>query len=361
MFSAEAVDELLSRRGLRTPFLRLAKNGRIVPAQRFTGSGGAGAQISDQVLDDSVLRLFADGSTVVLQGLHRTWPAVGELAAGLADELGHPVQVNAYITPPQSQGFAAHYDTHDVFVLQIAGVKAWHVHEPVVSAPLAELPWETQADAVAARAQEQPLVEAVMQPGDSLYLPRGFIHSAQALGGVSIHLTFGIHPVVERDVLRAALKALEATGWRASLPAGWDPLSPEGGTQLKALLADIADAITGIEPADLGEILHDKAVALQRPTPVGPLAQLSASNALTPDDVVQLRAHLGVRPDGDEWVLPGGRRIDLVGADPAALSQLLGGFGVPVRHLHVALQEAVELGRRLMIEGILVVAADPTP
>jgi exonuclease III len=33
-----------------------------------------------------------------------------------AAELGHPIQVNAYITPPQSQGFAPDHDVHDVFV-----------------------------------------------------------------------------------------------------------------------------------------------------------------------------------------------------------------------------------------------------
>ena len=43
-----------------------------------------------------------------------------------------PVQINAYITPPQNRGFAAHYDVHDVFVLQIAGRKTWRIHEPVL-------------------------------------------------------------------------------------------------------------------------------------------------------------------------------------------------------------------------------------
>ena len=35
------------------------------------------------------------------------------------------MQINAYITPPENQGFAAHYDTHDVFVLQVSGSKRW--------------------------------------------------------------------------------------------------------------------------------------------------------------------------------------------------------------------------------------------
>ncbi|MGN0123439.1 MAG: cupin, partial [Rhodococcus sp. (in: high G+C Gram-positive bacteria)] len=36
LFSAEAVDELISRRGLRTPFLRVAKDGTTLPDSSFT-------------------------------------------------------------------------------------------------------------------------------------------------------------------------------------------------------------------------------------------------------------------------------------------------------------------------------------
>ena len=80
-----------------------------------------------------MLRLFAEGSTVVLQGLHRLWPPLIEFADQLAADLGHPTQVNAYVTPPSSRGFSPHYDVHDVFVLQVAGEKHWTIHEPVLT------------------------------------------------------------------------------------------------------------------------------------------------------------------------------------------------------------------------------------
>jgi hypothetical protein len=83
LLGLDDVDELLSRRGLRTPFLRMAKDGRLLPASRYTGGGGAGAEIADQVLDERVLGLFADGATLVLQALHRVWPPLVEFAARL--------------------------------------------------------------------------------------------------------------------------------------------------------------------------------------------------------------------------------------------------------------------------------------
>ena len=174
LLSAEAVDELVSNRGLRTPFLRVAKDGTTLPDQGFTAPGGVGAGVADQVSDDKLVRLFADGATIVLQGLHRVWPPIIAFSQQLASELGHPVQANAYVTPPQNQGFSDHYDVHDVFVLQIAGEKRWQIHAPVLESPLRDQPWTDRRRAGTAAGREPPLIEAVLQPGDCLYLPRGF-------------------------------------------------------------------------------------------------------------------------------------------------------------------------------------------
>ena len=136
LLDLDGVDELLSRRGLRTPFIRMAKAGQVLDSSAFTAPGGVGAEIGDQVRDDKVAALFGDGATVVLQALHRTWPPVIDFCTRLTAELGHPVQANSYVTPPSSRGFSAHYDVHDVFVLQLAGRKHWTIHAPVLADPL---------------------------------------------------------------------------------------------------------------------------------------------------------------------------------------------------------------------------------
>ena len=141
-----AVDELLSRRGLRTPFLRIAKDGAVVDPKRFTTSGGAGAEIGDQVL-------LRRRPAAVRRRQHRR-PAGPAPAVAAADRVrrlsspptsGHPTQVNAYITPPSSRGFSPHYDVHDVFVLQVAGEKHWRIHAPVLPDPLRDQPWQDRA------------------------------------------------------------------------------------------------------------------------------------------------------------------------------------------------------------------------
>ena len=76
-------------------------------------------------------------------------------------------------------GFDPHYDVHDVFVLQAAGQKRWIVHEPVHENPLPSQPWTDHRAAIAERVADEPVIDAVLSPGDALYLPRGWIHSAR--------------------------------------------------------------------------------------------------------------------------------------------------------------------------------------
>ncbi len=283
LFSLAAVDELLSRRGLRTPFLRIAKNGSVVGDSQFTGSGGVGAEIGDQIRDDKVAALFAGGHTVVLQALHRTWPALVDFSTQLASEAGHPVQINAYITPAESQGFAAHYDVHDVFVLQVAGEKHWTVHEPVHLDPLRNQPWTDHSKAVAEAAREQqPVVDAVLRPGDALYVPRGFLHSAKALGGVSAHLTIGLHTMT-RYLLIQELAALAANqvDLRTALPLGFNPGDPaQLAPELEKVVALFTDHLHTATPDDLAARLRRRTWSGNRPAPLAPLAHAAAISAL---------------------------------------------------------------------------------
>ncbi|RBY95607.1 cupin [Blastococcus sp. TF02-8] len=361
-----AIDELLSRRGLRTPFLRIAKDGAVVDAKRFTTSGGAGAEIADQVSSDAVLRLFADGSTVVLQGLHRLWPPLIEFADSLAADLGHPTQVNAYVTPPSSRGFSPHYDVHDVFVLQVAGEKHWTIHEPVLPDPLRTQPWNDRADEVAAAAEREPVIDAVLRPGDALYLPRGYLHSARALGEISAHLTIGIHPVTRWAAAESALDlvrtlAAEDPELRGSLPLGLDLTRPD------SIRADVAGVIAGlqewlakVDPTAVADRLRARTWAQVRPEPVAPLAQSMAAAALNEDTVLRLRSRLrcSLRNTGDGAVtlIAGRRSLSFPEGELQALHELLTVGELKVGDLP-GLEPAgrLALARRLVTESIATV------
>ncbi|MBD5657114.1 MAG: cupin-like domain-containing protein [Candidatus Eremiobacteraeota bacterium] len=307
LLSLAAIDELLSRRGLRTPFVRMSRDGDVLSPSRFTRGGGAGAEISDQVADDKVLAEFAAGATLVLQGLHRMWPPIQEFAGALTSELGHPVQVNAYVTPPQNKGFAPHYDVHDVFVLQFAGRKHWQIHEPICTSPLRDQPWHERKAAVAARSAETPLIDTVLEAGDTLYLPRGYLHSATSLGEVSGHLTVGVHPVTRQTLVDQVFVALaDDVELRRSLPLGVD-LSNETvlDGELEATVAALRAAIDRLDRSAVARGVGRHLAATTRPAPLRPLEQLSAAATLAPENLVRLRPglRLTLRTEGQHLVI----------------------------------------------------------
>jgi bifunctional lysine-specific demethylase and histidyl-hydroxylase NO66 len=361
LFSLEAADELLSRRGLRTPFLRIAKDGAIVDPARFTTSGGVGALIADQVADDQVLGLFATGHTMVLQGLHRLWPPLVELAGDLTDQLGHPVQINAYITPSASQGFSAHYDVHDVFVLQIAGRKRWVVHDPVHVDPLRTQPWTDHARRVAERASESPAIDAELGPGDVLYLPRGFVHAAEALRETCMHLTIGIHTHTRHLIVEAlAGIAADDPALRRSLPLGIDvrdaaQLEKEVAATVEALI----ERLGSVGATEVAQALGRRTARDTRPAPLRPLAEADALTRLSPEDTISVRRNLrvSVLVVGDELRLDlSGRTLRLPVAAQAAVEALLEtGGAIRIGELPgLTSDKALELARDLIRFGVVV-------
>jgi lysine-specific demethylase/histidyl-hydroxylase NO66 len=358
LLDANAIDELVSQRGLRTPFLRVAKNGATLADKAFTAPGGVGARIADQVSEDKLVRLFADGSTLVLQGLHRTWPPVLEFCQRLAAELGHPVQANAYVTPPQNQGFSAHYDVHDVFVLQIDGEKRWRIHSPVLVSPLRDQAWNDRKADVENRAEEPPLMEAVLKPGDCLYLPRGYLHAATALGGVSTHLTLGIHVwtrfALAQQLVEQALRTVaDDPVIRTSLPLGVDVSDPrEMRPDFDVVTAILADAVKQSNIDQMAESLLQHARLNQRAAPVGPLKQLRDADAISVDTHILLRRHLAATVDhSGSRILVRTRAGELLVAedDVGPLKALL------ANGLATAGDLGLDLARRLLLAGLAIV------
>ncbi len=198
LLSMRDADTLLTSSAIRTPSIRLAQDGAVLPESSYTrGATLAGRPLTGLVDAGKALALFDGGATLVLQGLHRYWQPLTELVAELELELGHPCQANAYLTPPGSQGFAVHSDSHDVFVFQTAGAKRWEVHGP------------------------DGVEDVLLEPGLSMYLPSGTPHAARAQETVSLHVTIGINQLTWRGLVERSARDAFAAVDDGHLPAGY--------------------------------------------------------------------------------------------------------------------------------------------
>jgi hypothetical protein len=201
--------------GIRMPGFRLVKAGtqvggyvRDIPWRPRPFTSAADVR--------RVLAEFADGATIVLQALHVSHEPIAAFARELELELRHPVQVNAYYTPRAAQGLPVHHDTHDVFVLQASGQKRWLVYEPVL-----ELPLRTQRYAPELGGPGPVVLDVTLRAGDTLYLPRGWLHEAVTSETDSLHLTVGVNVISWQQAIRDALDETgDDVAMRRSIEAG---------------------------------------------------------------------------------------------------------------------------------------------
>jgi lysine-specific demethylase/histidyl-hydroxylase NO66 len=269
------VEKLVGETGIRTPGFRLVREGAPLPLAGYTEDipwrpgTFSGTAVVERVADE-----LARGATLVLQALHLHWPAAALYCRALEASLGCPVQANAYLTPATSRGFAVHHDTHDVFVLQVAGRKSWRVYEPVVELPLRHQRWSP------ALGDPGPAVdEFTLEAGQTLYLPRGWPHEATTADDESLHLTIGIHPATRMDALRMALDSCaDDPEFRRSLPADGS-LPPDLIERLAARL----------EPSEVARRARRRFVAGRRPILHDQIGQVRDLDGLAATSKVERR------------------------------------------------------------------------
>jgi bifunctional lysine-specific demethylase and histidyl-hydroxylase NO66 len=222
---------------------------------------------------------------VVLQSLQRWWEPATRFCRELELALGHATQANAYLTPAGAAGLAPHHDTHDVFVLQVAGTKHWVVREPAVDAPLRRHVSDHEA------AADRPvLFEVDLRPGDALYLPRGVVHSAAAQQGVSLHVTVGVLATTVHDVLLALVEqAGDDPAFRRSLGAGWAFDDATATAAVKSAVVDLADWLGRVDAAEVAGRMRDRFVSRRTPLLDGQLLEIVGLDRLDDDSVVVRR------------------------------------------------------------------------
>ncbi|MFF7989140.1 JmjC domain-containing protein [Kitasatospora xanthocidica] len=259
-FDLDALDAAFDGGLLRTPYLEMVRSDKVtVPTEAYTTSRVVNGVTYEGFADRAkVLARLRAGATLLLRCVDQWHRPTGELVARLSEELDRRVEAFFFLTPAGGQGLAVHRDDADVFVLQAAGRKTWYVHDAPAAADwsLGELP----------DGERSPQrLHRVLEPGDVLYVPRGFAHRAVGAAGLSAHLSLTVRDLSVQDLRTALAQQLAEELALPARPLGQAAIADACGT----LLGHARERLDTIEPGDL-LLAARAATRAASPRPVAP-------------------------------------------------------------------------------------------
>ena len=221
ILSTDEIKALIEKNIISYPQLSLTQLSTPINSDDYTDNNNVANA-------EKVFALYKAGATVILSNVVEHFSALSQLVQSLIVETQMRWQANIYLTPAANQGFAPHYDTHDVFILQIEGQKKFRFFTSELKLPFPEDNYDIALNA------HPELCEAVtLNAGDTLYIPRGHVHDAQTVGDESsLHVTLGCYPMIQRDLLQCYMQvaAEQMDNLRQSIPRSlW--LNPASSTE----------------------------------------------------------------------------------------------------------------------------------
>lgn len=212
LISLEKLDHLLATSELPPASIDMARSKPPISKANFTFKSG-------NIDRGAVVRHYQSGATIIFPQINLAIDELANFCRNLEFELSCKVQTNVYLTPRNSQGFKTHYDDHDVFIMQIHGKKNWNLYQQAVEKPFRGEPFDS-SEHEAGRLN----LNFTMEPGDCLYIPRGYMHDATNVGSEpSLHITVGLLVKKWADLMLEVLSevALNNSEFRESLPVGF--------------------------------------------------------------------------------------------------------------------------------------------
>jgi ribosomal protein L16 Arg81 hydroxylase len=281
LFSKQALESVLFCSTPKPPQLRVIQNQQEVLPDKYIKPTG-------QLNLNQLYKLYEEGHTLVINGLDRLWLPLSILCRNLQLAGNHTAIANCYASPKQSKGLMPHYDTHDVFVLQIEGAKQWYVHEAPQPVPLLH----SAQPIIPEGKLGEPSYSICLQAGDLLYIPRGFIHHAATSDSASsLHLTIGLYVTQWFDLLIQALTQVSArhAEFRQALPLGYLQRS-EIGADLKAKFQLLSQQFCQDANFDAAlDATLENFIRQMSPVPDGHLSQVDNLDRVTLETLVAKR------------------------------------------------------------------------
>lgn len=271
------LNALLGQRSVWTPqTLKVALNGDPISPTLYcveaNGKSGRALRPSPSM----VQILMSQGASIIADDVQDLTPSIRVLCRSLSESFAGQVGAHIYSSFRGVQAFGTHFDLHHVFAVQTEGEKTWRLYRNRADSPLT-FPFDSpEVRRWLAESRGEVMTEVRMQPGDVLYLPRGWYHDAVATDDASLHVTFSITPLSGQ----AFFKLLETLAMEDPAFRSWlRPAAERDGASLKAQIEGLGRALANLTG---GQGLYEEiAMAQARLVPRGEEFSLPDRIALT--------------------------------------------------------------------------------
>ncbi|TJZ41459.1 cupin [Streptomyces piniterrae] len=241
---------------LSAQYVAVVRDGQAVHPGRFSRDGA--------LLPEKIRELVDEGHSVNLREAQRSIPYLAQLSSEIQRETGYPNHVSAIITPPGKQGLRHHWDQFTGIIAQLAGGKRWPLWCPVVDYPMDD--YLSSPRMWSPELQEHfetspPDVEFELAPGDTLIVPRGWVHSPHAIGSAtSCHLTFAIRDRPWLWLVQQLVElAVEEQSFRMEVPPSAFTKDLENG--VRAARSMVINFLGRLDPATAAARIRETAVS----------------------------------------------------------------------------------------------------
>ena len=183
--------------------LMVVLDGKPIPAEQYCIRAG-GRDTGEQLLQpvaEKVREWVAKGASIVLNDVDSLTPGLAAVSTAIEEAGLGKAQANVYISWQSHKAFPAHYDTHDVWAVQVEGEKTWNVWEGRAEWPISHPVFRSQTQEHHEQAKGRLRAKVTLKAGDLLYLPRGWYHDALAEAPASVHVAYGAHAPIGIDIM----------------------------------------------------------------------------------------------------------------------------------------------------------------
>lgn len=194
-FKWKDINNILDSTEASHNFIKIFQNGKIVPEEEYLKHNIEIGVRYPKFRKDKFYDLMENGSTLVINRVNAHNSFIQDLSSSFAKFVMSQTLANGYFAFGGDGSFGDHWDTHDVFAVQLFGKKRWKLYTPTFESPLTP---HTSKNYKHERPKEA-ILDCILEPGDCLYIPKGWWHNALPTEKETFHIAIGVHvpPVID--------------------------------------------------------------------------------------------------------------------------------------------------------------------